>query len=611
MGDLVYELYWTADLQEFCSCGRVGASLSSRRLAALFLLLNPAEAFNVGVSGSLPVRFPTAVRIRTISHPSAWGAAPHTSKRRRKMVKNGKAVKYFSIRHPSGTGKYVRPDGLDTVLEVRFHFTARDLARLHKQADRDSLNLSSEEDALKSLNAVQDWLDFRDDEVKQMVLKWPQIMSIGSVPWATAFGKLMEFVHFGNQETKDILIRRPQFLALQMTGEDIASYAELQEALRLSSNDLKKIIRWELEEKFRDGTGMMDVRVNALPILKKLGEVLKMSKTDLKKVVLRRPSILNENITAVASMLETVQERLQLTTTELKKVVKRRPLVLETKTQVLASIEGFQKALELSDQELKKMFLRSPSMLGQDTGDKLNESMKLLQEWLFMNKAELKKFALLKPEVLGLRMVENVLPSLEVIQVRLTLTNLEVKKLVKSHPSILTYNAKNNVLPTIGALQEALGLNQEELKKVVLGYPQVIGLNIEENVSPTLAALQERLGLRKTELKKIVTIYPRILGCNYEVNIGPKIDWLQKELGLTTTKLRKTILANPTRLGYSIESRYRPRLEACRTVGEDGLTILKRATLTDARFCKILGLPSDALSFIREELENHMPREHV
>ena len=148
-------------------------------------------------------------------------------------------------------------------------------------------------------------------------------------------------------------------------------------------------------------------------------------------------------------MCDALEARLGLNEAELKKVVLRLPSVLGVSVDdtVLPKLAALQERLCLNEAELKKLVLSLPAVLGYSTEANVLPSLAALQSRLDLSEAELKKLVLSLPAVLGYSIVANVLPSLAALQSRLSLSEAELKKVVLGRPSVLGLSVDDTVLP--------------------------------------------------------------------------------------------------------------------------------------------------------------------
>ena len=224
------------------------------------------------------------------------------------------------------------------------------------------------------------------------------------------------------------------------------------------------------------------------------------------------------------------------------------------------------------------------------TREHAEEVCDFLQSRLNLDGAELKKIVLGRPSLLSCSVDANLAPTIEYLQSRLSLSEAELKKIVLGSPPVLSFSIDNNLAPTIDWLKSKLSLSDTELKKIVLGNPSVLNYNVDASLAPKLSWLTSSLSLTKAELKRLVLRFPNVLSYSIDANLAPTIDFFEHELNIRGPDLRAAILASPQRLSYSLSNRYRPRLAACRAVGDNLRLVLTTAGHTDERFCERHGL---------------------
>jgi mTERF domain-containing protein len=172
--------------------------------------------------------------------------------------------------------------------------------------------------------------------------------------------------------------------------------------------------------------------------------------------------------------LEPLKEYLGLSHAELEKIVLRFPTVHDNNNLVHEKLEPLQAFLDLAAAELKKTVLLATNVLSCTHDNLVKDKLKPLQALLDLNAAELKKIVLGLPPVLGLSYEDNVKPTLAQLQEHLDLDAAELKKIVLGLPAVLGCSYEDNIKPTLVQLQEHLNLDAVELKKIVLLKPAVL-----------------------------------------------------------------------------------------------------------------------------------------
>ena len=158
------------------------------------------------------------------------------------------------------------------------------------------------------------------------------------------------------------------------------------------------------------------------------------------------------NSTLATERCDDLQQRLDLSEAELKRVVLRLPSVLGYSFANLEpKLAALQQRLGLSEAELKKVVLGRPTTLGNSFEESLEPSLAALQQRLGLSEAELKKVVLGLPAVLGLSFEKNLLPKLDFLQEECCLTG-EVKELrdrIVTAPAMLSYSLEGRLRPRV------------------------------------------------------------------------------------------------------------------------------------------------------------------
>ena len=152
-----------------------------------------------------------------------------------------------------------------------------------------------------------------------------------------------------------------------------------------------------------------------------------------------------------------LQQRLDLSEAELKKIVLKLPSVLgySYEANLGPSIAALQERLDLSEAELKKIVLRVPPLLGLSYEANLEPSLAALQERLDLSDAELKKIVLKLPPVLGCSYDKNLEPKLEFLQKELQLSKEILREIIVKNPQLLSLSLENRYRPRVEQCREA------------------------------------------------------------------------------------------------------------------------------------------------------------
>jgi hypothetical protein len=372
----------------------------------------------------------------------------------------------------------------------------------------------------------------------------------------------------------------------------------LQSTLDLSDSELKKVVM-----RFPSLLGYK-VEATLEPKLQWLQNRLDLDEAQLRKLVMTLPQLLGYSVeNNIALKLEWLRTRLELDDAGLRKMVLALPNLLSYSVEdnLAPKLEWLRRRLDLDDAGLRRVVLGRPQLFCLSVEDNLAPTLDWLQTRLDLDDAGLRKVVLVKPQLLGYSVEDNMEPKLEWLQKRLDLDDAGLRMMVLRKPQVLGYSIKDKMVPTLDWLQDRLELDAAQLNKMVLRLPAVLGYSVEDNLAPTLDWLQTRLGLDDAGLRKIVVTCPQLLCLSVEANMAPKLGFFEEELGLSPSDVRASIVAAPNRLGYSLKTRFRPRLEVCRAAGVDASLVLSYATIVDEKFCKRVGVPLEALRAAQEK----------
>jgi len=152
-----------------------------------------------------------------------------------------------------------------------------------------------------------------------------------------------------------------------------------------------------------------------------------------------------------------LQQRLDVSEAELKKIVLKLPSVLSLsyKANIEPKLALLQRRLDLSDAELKKIVLGRPSVLGNSYDENLEPSLAALQRRLDLSEAELKKIVLGLPSVFSLSYEKNLEPKLAYLQEELQFSNETLREKIVRMPPLLSYSLEKRYRPRVQQCREA------------------------------------------------------------------------------------------------------------------------------------------------------------
>ena len=143
---------------------------------------------------------------------------------------------------------------------------------------------------------------------------------------------------------------------------------------------------------------------------------LDLSDAELKKVVMRLPSLLSYKVEANVPKLDWLQKRLDLDDAGLRKVVLGLPplLGLSVEDNMAPRLDWLQTRLELDEEELKKMVVAFPALLCYSVEANIQPKLGFFEEELGLSPSEVRASIVSAPARLGLSLKKRYRPRLEV-----------------------------------------------------------------------------------------------------------------------------------------------------------------------------------------------------
>ena len=150
--------------------------------------------------------------------------------------------------------------------------------------------------------------------------------------------------------------------------------------------------------------------------------------------------------------------RLELDAPQLKKLVVKQPSLLSTSIDTLESkLDWLQNRLDLDDAGLRKTVLQLPAVLGSSVEDNLAPKLDFLAREIGLSRAELRDWVVTTPSLLGLSLANRYRPRLEACRA----AGVDVKR-------VLSYASRADEIfcEKIGIAPEALAAAQESVLSV-------------------------------------------------------------------------------------------------------------------------------------------------
>ena len=257
----------------------------------------------------------------------------------------------------------------------------------------------------------------------------------------------------------------------------------------------------------------------------------------------------------VEPKLQWLQARLELDAAQLRKMVLKLPSLLGYIEDNLApKLDWLQTRLDLDDAQLRKMVLQIPAVLGCSIEDNLTPTLDWVQTRLDLDDAELRKVVLARPPLLGLSVEDNMAPTLDWLQSRLDLDAAQLKQVFLGRPSLLGLSIEDNVAPKLEWLQTRFDLDDAGLRKMVLTLPTLLGYSVEVNMEPKLAYLEREIGLSRPELRDHVLRIPAILAYSLDKRYRQRVEAC-RAAGVDATYVLTTITLTDGKFDKRLERR--------------------------------------------------------
>jgi len=203
------------------------------------------------------------------------------------------------------------------------------------------------------------------------------------------------------------------------------------------------------------------------------------------------------------------QEKLGLSSRELRKVVLRMPSMLgmsvrcdksDIKSALDERLDFFFDEVGMTQMELKQALLKQPSIL-QYSIESLRSKLHFLHDELFISRPLLSRIITTAPAVLGLSLAENIRPKVATLMIRCRLEPEEIGLITATVPSILVLSTKRKIEPCLSYLSVALRLPDEaSLGRIVKGAPRVLTQSIDASLEPKIRLMDDALKQERREM---------------------------------------------------------------------------------------------------------------
>jgi len=208
--------------------------------------------------------------------------------------------------------------------------------------------------------------------------------------------------------------------------------------------------------------------------------------------------------------LDDIQFHLGLSCTELRKVILRMPSLIGMKTAnkdgsketttFFRNLLFFQQNVGMSLTQLRSAVIKQPALLQYSIEGNLRHKLDFFTNELGIDKNRVASIIAKSPSVFGLSLRRNLRPKIDVLMDECLLTSTEVGSIVSAVPAILLLSVTRKILPTLWFLTSALLLEgQDELGKIILNAPGILLHGVETSLLPKVKLIEDALQQKKNE----------------------------------------------------------------------------------------------------------------
>ena len=246
----------------------------------------------------------------------------------------------------------------------------------------------------------------------------------------------------------------------------------LRQHLQIGPSDIYRLLKTHTRLSTYDSCNKM------LPICDLLQSTLKLGSSDLRKIILRMPSLLGMGTSAFNNRLE-----------------------------------FFTNEVDMSLDDLKVAVLKQPSLLQYGINSTLRPKLDFFLEELGMEPSSVSRLVKLAPAVVGLSLTENLRPKVASMMKLCALGPHEIGNVVSTSPQELLLSRKSKIEPTLIYLSNTLMLKEpRELGELILKAPRILRQGIETSLARKIDMLANSKGQKSKEMAtSIVRNNPSLL----------------------------------------------------------------------------------------------------
>ena len=312
------------------------------------------------------------------------------------------------------------------------------------------LQLSADKNLSPKLLFVRRSLDLERDELRQLVLASPSLLSYSMANLKAKFKFFKEVLGYTVVECRELFLSEPKLLRAGVT------------------------------------TGLW-------PRVRFLVREIEIPIADLRVLVQKHPRILCYSLDGnlVPKLVYYLIMTLQMETSQVRKLLLAYPdfLKYNLNRHIQPITNHFLHDLEYSPTEFRNMLLKYPRLISNSL-QKIKHVAGYLRYEVGFTASLVKRVLYQSPQVIGLNTETNLKKKVEFLKQAFALNEDELRTVVTAIPSLLVLNCERNLQPKVDYLVTILK-TQENLKQTVLRFPTLLGYSLDKRLRPRMQALLE------------------------------------------------------------------------------------------------------------------------
>ncbi|KAL7543064.1 hypothetical protein ACHAXR_012377, partial [Thalassiosira sp. AJA248-18] len=210
-------------------------------------------------------------------------------------------------------------------------------------------------------------------------------------------------------------------------------------------------------------------------------------------------------------ILDTLQSKLELSSAELRKLMIRMPSLMGMGMSAFDDrLDFFINEADMSIKELKEAVKRQPSLVQYGVASTLRPKLRFFIEELGIPQSSISRVIKLAPATMGLSLTDNLRPKVACIMKMCALHVHEVGNIVSTSPQILLLSQKSKIEPTLKFLAATLLLSEpRELGELIMSVPRVFHSGLDTSLAKKFEILNKLNS--KEEVITIIRNNPSLL----------------------------------------------------------------------------------------------------